>query len=173
MYCLLQSCNMQSTLAVQIVVTLQCALGARFVMVVPLDSRTRVIFDGEPGIMAQCNVILNSLWSQVEFNKAALSLSDSIPGDQKKAALNRLLKVRQNIASEHLSMSTQALSHQHNRFQVQLASEQNLKCSTGHSTFHHGLLQSSAGSMFPILFVETKQLVMFFREFLSCAIQGL
>lgn len=30
---------------------------------------------------------------QVEFNKAALSLSDSIPGEQKKAALNRLLKV--------------------------------------------------------------------------------
>ncbi len=31
---------------------------------------------------------------QVEFNKAALSLSDSIPADQKKAALNRLLKVQ-------------------------------------------------------------------------------
>lgn len=31
---------------------------------------------------------------QVEFNKAALSLSDSIAADQKKAALNRLLKVR-------------------------------------------------------------------------------
>jgi len=30
---------------------------------------------------------------QVEFNEAALSLSDSIPADQKKAALNRLLKV--------------------------------------------------------------------------------
>ncbi len=30
---------------------------------------------------------------QVEFNKAALSLSDSIPAEQKKAALNRLLKV--------------------------------------------------------------------------------
>ena len=30
---------------------------------------------------------------QVEFNKAALSLSDSIAADQKKAALNRLLKV--------------------------------------------------------------------------------
>lgn len=30
---------------------------------------------------------------QVEFNKAALSLSDSIPGEQRKAALNRLLKV--------------------------------------------------------------------------------
>ncbi|DBA89559.1 hypothetical protein WJX79_010338 [Trebouxia sp. C0005] len=29
---------------------------------------------------------------EVEFNKAALSLSDSIPADQKKAALNRLLK---------------------------------------------------------------------------------
>ncbi|KAL3151598.1 hypothetical protein ABBQ38_012592 [Trebouxia sp. C0009 RCD-2024] len=29
---------------------------------------------------------------EVEFNKAALSLSDSIPGEQKKAALNRLLK---------------------------------------------------------------------------------
>ena len=30
---------------------------------------------------------------QVEFNKAALSLSDALPGD-KKAAMNRLLKVR-------------------------------------------------------------------------------
>ena len=30
---------------------------------------------------------------EVEFNKAALSLSDTIPADQKKAALNRLLKV--------------------------------------------------------------------------------
>jgi len=30
----------------------------------------------------------------VEFNKAALSLSDNIAADQKKAALNRLLKVR-------------------------------------------------------------------------------
>jgi len=29
---------------------------------------------------------------QVEFNKAALSLSDALPGD-KKAAMNRLLKV--------------------------------------------------------------------------------
>ncbi len=36
-----------------------------------------------------------SQWNlQVEFNKAALSLSDSIPADQKKAALNRLLKVQ-------------------------------------------------------------------------------
>lgn len=31
---------------------------------------------------------------QVEFNKAALSLSDAIPTDQRKAALNRLLKAR-------------------------------------------------------------------------------
>ena len=30
---------------------------------------------------------------QVEFNKAALSLADAFPADQKKAALNRLLKV--------------------------------------------------------------------------------
>ena len=30
---------------------------------------------------------------QVEFNKAALSLSDAIPADGRKAALNRLLKV--------------------------------------------------------------------------------
>lgn len=30
---------------------------------------------------------------QVEFNKAALSLADAFPPDQKKAALNRLLKV--------------------------------------------------------------------------------
>ena len=30
---------------------------------------------------------------QVEFNKAALSLSDAIPEVQKKAALTRLLKV--------------------------------------------------------------------------------
>jgi hypothetical protein len=29
----------------------------------------------------------------VEFNKAALSLADAFPADQKKAALNRLLKV--------------------------------------------------------------------------------
>ena len=32
-------------------------------------------------------------WVQVEFNKAALSLSDAIPTEQRKAALNRLLKV--------------------------------------------------------------------------------
>ena len=32
-------------------------------------------------------------WPQVEFNKAALSLADAFPADQKKAALNRLLKV--------------------------------------------------------------------------------
>ena len=30
---------------------------------------------------------------QVEFNKAALSLADSLGGDLKKVALNRLLKV--------------------------------------------------------------------------------
>jgi hypothetical protein len=32
--------------------------------------------------------------AQVEFNKAALSLSDAIPADGRKAALNRLLKAR-------------------------------------------------------------------------------
>ena len=32
---------------------------------------------------------------QVEFNKAALSLAEAIPQEQKKAALNRLLKVGQ------------------------------------------------------------------------------
>ena len=39
----------------------------------------------------------NASWGcvlQVEFNKAALSLSDAIPTDQRKAALNRLLKAR-------------------------------------------------------------------------------
>lgn len=30
---------------------------------------------------------------EVEFNKAALSLADAFPPEQKKAALNRLLKV--------------------------------------------------------------------------------
>ena len=33
---------------------------------------------------------------QVEFNKAALSLSDALPGD-KKQAMNRLLKVRPSV----------------------------------------------------------------------------
>ena len=37
---------------------------------------------------------LPCLLPQVEFNKAALSLADAFPADQKKAALNRLLKVR-------------------------------------------------------------------------------
>lgn len=35
--------------------------------------------------------------AQVEFNKAALSLSDAIPADGRKAALNRLLKVGRTI----------------------------------------------------------------------------
>lgn len=34
---------------------------------------------------------------QVEFNKAALSLADSLGEDLKKVALNRLLKVRAHI----------------------------------------------------------------------------
>ena len=34
---------------------------------------------------------------QVEFNKAALSLADAFPADQKKAALNRLLKARRPL----------------------------------------------------------------------------
>lgn len=51
---------------------------------------------------------------QVEFNKAALSLSDSIPADQKKAALNRLLKVRMqnrlmNICNWYTSTSQSAV----------------------------------------------------------------
>ena len=35
---------------------------------------------------------------QVEFNKAALSLSDAIPADGRKAALNRLLKVQSSLS---------------------------------------------------------------------------
>ena len=35
-----------------------------------------------------------SLPAQVEFNKAALSLSEAIPQEQKNTALNRLLKVQ-------------------------------------------------------------------------------
>jgi len=41
--------------------------------------------------------------AQVEFNKAALSLSDAIPTEQRKAALNRLLKVRRSRVSMALS----------------------------------------------------------------------
>ena len=45
------------------------------------------------GILAQlCCLLRMSCCPQVEFNKAALSLSDALPGD-KKAAMNRLLKV--------------------------------------------------------------------------------
>lgn len=33
------------------------------------------------------------MWVQVEFNKAALSLAETIPSEQRKVALNRLLKV--------------------------------------------------------------------------------
>lgn len=33
------------------------------------------------------------MFTQVEFNKAALSLAETIPLEQRKGALNRLLKV--------------------------------------------------------------------------------
>lgn len=51
--------------------------------------------DGKDNTTA-CNNFEVLSWSaelQVEFNKAALSLSDSIAPEQRKTALNRLLKV--------------------------------------------------------------------------------
>lgn len=41
---------------------------------------------------------------QVEFNKAALSLAESIPLDQRKGALNRLLKVSRASSSNACSL---------------------------------------------------------------------
>lgn len=38
-------------------------------------------------------------WLQVEFNKAALSLAESLGEELKKVALNRLLKVRKDMLS--------------------------------------------------------------------------
>ena len=53
-------------------------------------------------------VISHSAALQVEFNKAALSLSDAIPEVQKKAALTRLLKV----GTHALTWSPTCVSHQ-------------------------------------------------------------
>ena len=45
----------------------------------------------------ECRVMLSAV--QVEFNKAALSLSDALSSDQRQSALNRLLKVRPALHS--------------------------------------------------------------------------
>ena len=41
---------------------------------------------------------------QVEFNKAALSLSDALSSDQRQGALNRLLKARSLLACDPPAM---------------------------------------------------------------------
>ena len=94
--------------------------------------------------LKQCNL---DLGVQVEFNKAALSLSDSISADQKKAALNRLLKVRPHAhvhaCWRHVTIYiylARLLEHLHTKLVLTMHPD---TCKHGHFTEHLSSRQTS------------------------------